>query len=84
MTFDTLGLNPALLRAVHDLGWPKPTDIQRDAIPAARDGKDLLACAMTGSGKTAGFLLPTLHRLLQSPKRATRALVLAPTRELAA
>ncbi|MFN0097189.1 MAG: DEAD/DEAH box helicase [Gemmatimonadaceae bacterium] len=84
MTFDTLGLNPALLRAVHDLGWPKPTDIQRDAIPAARDGKDLLACAMTGSGKTAGFLLPTLHRLLETPKRATRALVLAPTRELAA
>jgi len=84
MTFDSLGLDPALLRAVHDLGWPKPTDIQRDAIPAARDGHDLLACAMTGSGKTAGFLLPTLHRLLRSPKRATRALVLAPTRELAA
>ena len=84
MTFDSLGLDPALLRAVHDLGWPKPTPIQLDAIPAARDGHDLLACAMTGSGKTAAFLLPTLHRLMAHPKRATRALVLAPTRELAA
>ncbi len=84
MTFDSLGLDPALLRAVHDLGWPKPTEIQQDAIPPAREGKDLLACAMTGSGKTAAFLLPVLHRLHASPKRATRALVLAPTRELAA
>jgi len=84
MTFDTLGLDPALQRAVRDLGWPKPTEIQHDAIPSARDGKDLLACAMTGSGKTAAFLLPVMHRLLASPKRATRALVLAPTRELAA
>ncbi|MBK7906297.1 MAG: DEAD/DEAH box helicase [Gemmatimonadetes bacterium] len=84
MTFDTLGLDPALLRAVRELGWPKPTDIQRDAIPPAREGKDLLACAMTGSGKTAAFLLPVLHRLHDAPTRATRALVLAPTRELAA
>ena len=84
MTFESLGLDPALRRAVHDLGWPKPTPIQLDAIPAARDGHDLLACAMTGSGKTAAFLLPTLHRLMAHPKRATRALVLAPTRELAA
>ncbi len=84
MTFESLGLDPALTRAVKDLGWLKPTPIQLDAIPAARDGHDLLACAMTGSGKTAGFLLPTLHRLMATPKRATRALVLAPTRELAA
>ena len=84
MTFDTLGLDPSLLRAVHDLGWPKPTPIQLDAIPPARDGRDLLACAMTGSGKTAAFLLPMLHRLGHAPTRATRALVLAPTRELAA
>ncbi len=84
MTFESLGLDPALQRAVKDLGWPKPTPIQLDAIPAARDGHDLLACAMTGSGKTAAFLLPTLHRLMAHPKRATRALVLAPTRELAA
>ncbi len=84
MTFESLGLDPALQRAVSDLGWPKPTPIQLDAIPPARDGHDLLACAMTGSGKTAAFLLPTLHRLMAQPKRATRALVLAPTRELAA
>jgi len=84
MSFDTLALDPALVRAVRDLGWAKPTQIQLDAIPPAREGKDLLACAMTGSGKTAGFLLPLIHRLLDRPTRATRALVLAPTRELAA
>ncbi|MEY2734054.1 MAG: hypothetical protein RL340_1113, partial [Gemmatimonadota bacterium] len=84
MTFETLGLAPALLRAAHDLGWTAPTPIQRDAVPPARDGRDLLACAMTGSGKTGAFLLPVLHRLLDAPTRATRALVLTPTRELAA
>ena len=84
MNFDTLGLDPALVRAVRDLGWPKPTPIQLDAIPPARDGRDVLACAMTGSGKTAAFLLPLLHRLHDSPTRGTRALVITPTRELAA
>jgi ATP-dependent RNA helicase RhlE len=83
-SFDTLGLAPALVRATTDLGWAKPTPIQLDAIPPARDGRDVLACAQTGSGKTGGFLLPVLHRLLAQPKRATRALVLTPTRELAA
>ncbi len=84
MPFSTLGLAPPLLRAVADLGWTKPTQIQLDAIPSARDGRDLLACAMTGSGKTAAFVLPLLHRLQAQPVRATRALVLTPTRELAA
>ncbi|HET8770612.1 MAG TPA: DEAD/DEAH box helicase [Gemmatimonadaceae bacterium] len=84
MNFEHLGLDPALLRAVQDLGWTEPTAIQKDAIVPAREGRDLLACAMTGSGKTAAFLLPVLHRLQASPKRATRALVLTPTRELAA
>ena len=84
MTFETLGLDPALGRAIRDLGWPKPTPIQNDAIPPARDGRDILACAMTGSGKTAAFLLPLLNRLHKSPKHATRALILTPTRELAA
>ncbi len=84
MTFESLGLPPALLRAIQELGWQKPTPIQRDAVPPAREGRDLLACAMTGSGKTAAFLLPILERLAAHPKRATRALVLAPTRELAA
>jgi ATP-dependent RNA helicase RhlE len=84
MTFETLGLDATLLRAVKDLGWDKPTQIQRDAVPPAKDGRDVLACAMTGSGKTAAFLLPMLHRLHDAPTRATRALVLTPTRELAA
>jgi ATP-dependent RNA helicase RhlE len=62
----------------------RPTPIQAEAIPPALTGKDLLACAMTGSGKTAAFLLPILHQLLDRPRRTTRALVLTPTRELAA
>lgn len=83
-SFDSLGLAPALVRATTELGWTKPTAIQLDAIPPAREGRDVLACAQTGSGKTAGFLLPVMHRLLANPQRATRALVLTPTRELAA
>ncbi|MBA3854462.1 MAG: RNA helicase [Gemmatimonas sp.] len=83
-SFESLHLAPALVRATADLGWVKPTPIQLDAIPPARDGRDVLACAQTGSGKTGGFLLPVLHRLLASPKKATRALILTPTRELAA
>src|SRR5262249_55909321 len=60
------------------------TPIQKDAIPPACRGRDVLACAMTGSGKTAAFLLPILNRLIGQPRGRTRALVLAPTRELAA
>jgi ATP-dependent RNA helicase RhlE len=67
-----------------DLGFTSPTPIQIDAIPPALDGKDLLACAMTGSGKTIAFLLPILQRLMTKPRGVTRALVLTPTRELAA
>jgi len=67
-----------------DLGFTTPTPIQTDAIPPALDGKDLLACAMTGSGKTIAFLLPILQRLMAKPRGVTRALVLTPTRELAA
>jgi ATP-dependent RNA helicase RhlE len=86
MSFADLGLHPDLLRAVKELGFAKPTPIQADAIPHALQGRDLLACAATGSGKTASFLLPILHRLLASgaPRGRTRVLVLAPTRELAA
>ncbi|WKW11670.1 DEAD/DEAH box helicase [Pseudogemmatithrix spongiicola] len=83
-SFESLHLAPALVRATADLGWIKPTPIQLDAIPPARDGRDVLACAQTGSGKTGGFLLPLMHRLLASHKKATRALILTPTRELAA
>src|SRR3954466_2687675 len=84
MPFSQFKLHPDLLRGVKDLGFVKPTPIQADAIPPALEGRDLLACAQTGSGKTAAFLLPILHRLLGKPRRATRALVLTPTRELAA
>jgi ATP-dependent RNA helicase RhlE len=85
MSFSTFHLHPALQRGVADLGFTQPTPIQRDAIPPGLEGRDVLACAMTGSGKTAAFVLPILQRLLNSPKRGvTRALVLAPTRELAA
>jgi len=62
----------------------KPTPIQDEAVPPALEGRDLLACAQTGSGKTAAFLLPIMHRLLDQPRRTTRALILTPTRELAA
>lgn len=88
MTFDTLGLKPALLRALKDLGFDQPTPIQTEAIPLVLQGRDLLAAAETGTGKTAAFGLPLLQHLADVPppsgKRLPRALILAPTRELAA
>ena len=64
--FSHFKLHPDLLKGLKDLGFVKPTPIQADAIPPALEGKDLLACAMTGSGKTAAFLLPILHKLIAS------------------
>ena len=84
MPFASLKLHPDLLKAVRELGFVKPTPIQEDAIPPALAGRDVLACAQTGSGKTAAFLLPIVHRLIEKPRRTTRALILTPTRELAA
>ena len=84
MPFSHFKLHPDLLRGLKDLGFPRPTPIQTEAIPPALEGRDLLACAMTGSGKTAAFLLPILHQLMGRPRGTTRALVLTPTRELAA
>ena len=84
MPFGSLKLHPDLLRGVKELGFVRPTPIQTDAIPPAMAGRDVLACAMTGSGKTAAFLLPVLSRLLTRPRGTTRALVVTPTRELAA
>ncbi len=88
MTFNDLGLSAELLRAVSDQGYSQPTPIQAKAIPAVLDGGDILAGAQTGTGKTAGFTLPLLQRLnSRQPargKRPVRALVLTPTRELAA
>jgi ATP-dependent RNA helicase RhlE len=82
--FSSLKLHPNLLRGIRELGFSQPTPIQNDAIPPAIAGRDVLACAMTGSGKTAAFLLPILHRLMDTPRGTTRALILTPTRELAA
>src|SRR5881296_773717 len=82
--FDFLGLDPVLLRAVYGLGYEAPTPIQKEAIPAILSGRDVIGTAQTGSGKTAAFLLPILHRLLKQAPGHTRALVLSPTRELAA
>ncbi len=84
MPFSHLGLHADLLRGVRELGFTRPTPIQEQAIPPALAGRDVMAGAMTGSGKTAAFLLPILHRLAAKPRGTTRALVLTPTRELAA
>ena len=87
MTFETLGLSPALLRTLAETGYTQPTDIQAQAIPLVLDGHDVLGGAQTGTGKTAAFALPLLQRLSkQTPAngpRKPRALVLVPTRELA-
>jgi len=84
VNFASLDLHPSLLHGLKELGFTRPTPIQTDAIPPALAGRDLLACAATGSGKTAAFLLPILHALIARPRGTTRALVLTPTRELAA
>jgi ATP-dependent RNA helicase RhlE len=87
MSFSDLGLKPELLRAVADKGYDTPSPIQLQAIPAVLAGRDVLAGAQTGTGKTAGFVLPILQRLaavVAPGDRAPRALILAPTRELAA
>ncbi|MEO0394766.1 MAG: DEAD/DEAH box helicase [Cyanobacteria bacterium P01_A01_bin.137] len=88
MPFDTLGLSAELLRAVNEQGYTEPTPIQSQAIPIILSGRDVMAGAQTGTGKTAGFTLPMLHQLSQKPipkgRRPVRALVLTPTRELAA
>jgi ATP-dependent RNA helicase RhlE len=84
MPFSKLHLDASLQRAIKELGFSRPTPIQEQAIPPAVQGRDVIACASTGSGKTAAFLLPILHRLAPKPRGATRALVLTPTRELAA
>ncbi len=83
MPFQALGLNPLLLRATKELGYTDPTPVQAGAIPPALDGRDILATAQTGTGKTAAFMLPILHRLLAQPRKGIRVVVISPTRELA-
>ena len=87
MSFKSLGLSEALLKAISEKGYTKPSPIQQKAIPPILEGDDVLASAQTGTGKTAGFTLPLLHLLSENPKekyRPIRALILTPTRELAA
>ncbi|MGR5541609.1 DEAD/DEAH box helicase, partial [Vibrio campbellii] len=88
MTFTELGLNSILLEQLSALNFTQPTEIQQHAIPEVLAGKDVLAAAQTGTGKTAAFALPILHKLLEQQAsletaRQPRALVLVPTRELA-
>ena len=87
MSFKSLGLSEPLLKAISKKGYKTPSPIQSKAIPPILEGKDVLASAQTGTGKTAGFTLPLLHLLSENPKekcRPIRALILTPTRELAA
>ncbi len=87
MSFDSLGLSAELVRAVSEQGYSEPTPVQRQAIPVVLEGRDILAGAQTGTGKTAGFTLPLLQRLSTGTPpqgRPVRALILTPTRELAA
>ena len=92
--FSTLGLAPEILRSVTEAGYTEPTDVQKQAIPAAISGVDLLVSSRTGSGKTAAFVLPALQRVIEARRdpakkrergqpSGPRVLVLAPTRELA-
>src|ERR1700681_2605163 len=83
MPFKAMGLHPPLLQAIREMRYVEPTPIQAQAIPAILLGRDLIATAQTGTGKTAAFLLPILHRLIDLPRNVTRALIVTPTRELA-
>jgi ATP-dependent RNA helicase RhlE len=85
ITFEAVGLDPRLLSGIRDLGWQETRPVQSGVIPLALAGGDTIACAETGTGKTAAFLVPMLQRFLNTPSAqpGTRALVLAPTRELA-
>jgi ATP-dependent RNA helicase RhlE len=84
LSFEQFRLHADLLRGVRDLGFETPSPIQQKAIPPVMEGRDVMARAVTGSGKTAAFVLPILHRLAAKPRGTTRALILTPTRELAA
>ena len=84
MSFQQFSLHPHVLAGIKSVGYTQPTPIQQQAIPVVMEGRDGLGLAQTGTGKTAAFALPILHRLSSGPsKRGVRALVIAPTRELA-
>jgi len=83
VNFETFNLSPNIMAGVRALGYTTPTPIQAKAIPPTMEGRDVIGLAQTGTGKTAAFVLPILHRLTQGPKGRVRALILSPTRELA-
>lgn len=83
MSFDLLKLNPHIRENVRTLGFEVPTPIQRKAIPSVLEGRDVIGLAQTGTGKTAAFAIPLLHRLMSGPRRQLRVLIVGPTRELA-
>lgn len=83
MTFDELGLDDSLLDGLHSMGFEKATPIQELVLPLILDGKDVIACAQTGTGKTAAYLLPILDKISRQQKQHTSALIVSPTRELA-
>ncbi len=83
MSFTVFNFHPHIATAIQECGYTIPTPIQQQAIPPVLEGRDLLGLAQTGTGKTAAFVLPTLQRLLDGPRKTIRALIVAPTRELA-
>src|SRR5437763_4274932 len=83
MPFKALGLHHALVQATREMRYAEPSPMQAEAIPAVLAGRDLIATAQTGTGKTAAFLLPILHQLMDLAGGTTRALIITPTRELA-
>src|SRR5512136_145606 len=83
MNFETFNLHPCVMAGVQAQGYITPTPIQLQSIPPIMEGRDIIGLAQTGTGKTAAFALPTLHRLMNYPRGQVRALVVSPTRELA-
>jgi ATP-dependent RNA helicase RhlE len=83
MSFDTFNFHPGVMAGIRRLGYTKPTPIQAQAIPPIMQGRDVIGLAQTGTGKTAAFALPILHRLINGPVGRVRALIISPTRELA-
>ena len=83
MSFNQFNLDSRLMAGINRAGYDTPTPIQSAAIPVVMEGSDLIGTAQTGTGKTAAFVLPILHKLLNGPRRVARALIVTPTRELA-
>ncbi|MEM7298104.1 MAG: DEAD/DEAH box helicase [Bacteroidota bacterium] len=83
MKFEDLQLNQSIVEAIDHMGFTEATPIQEEAIPAILQGQDLIACAQTGTGKTAAFVIPTLHHLAENPSEEVKVLIVCPTRELA-